>query len=83
MIEREGAVVAVRRRPADLRLLLFYLRRKERREADAATRAAQARIPPDSSSVSKLRAEIRALAGLSPTGDSIPPASDLPISGDE
>ncbi len=74
VIERDGEVVAVRRRPADVRLLLFHLKRLEDRRAahrrlrEAAmlqrmqARAQEARRPPDSASVEKLRAELRALA---------------------
>lgn len=57
VIERDGVAVAVRRRPADARLLLFFLKRQERRATERETR----RIPPDSASVAKLRAEIIAL----------------------
>ncbi len=78
VIERDGVVVAVRRRPADVRLLLFHLKRLERQKIEAS----QARIPPDSSSVSKLRAELRALVGLPPTGEPVPPCADLAISDD-
>ena len=58
VIERDGETVAVRRRPANVRLLLFFLQRQERREA---ARDAP-RNPPDSAHVAKLRAELRALA---------------------
>ncbi len=59
VIEREGVVVAVRRRPADVRLLLFHLKRLEREKQKMQEK--QRRIPPDSASVAKLRAELRAL----------------------
>lgn len=58
VIERDGVVVAVRRRPCDVRLLLFHLKRMERRQAEAAA----TRIPPESSHVSKVREELRQLA---------------------
>ncbi len=60
VIEREGVVVAVRRRPADVRLLLYHLKRLDRQRTDAL----KPRIPPDSASVAKLRAELRALAAM-------------------
>ena len=60
VIERDGVVVAVRRRPADVRLLIYHLKRLEKRK----TVQLQPQRPPDSSSVSKMRAELRALAGL-------------------
>jgi hypothetical protein len=62
VIEREGVVVAVRRRPADVRLLLFHLKRLDREKQKA--QANQRRTPPDSASVAKLRAELRALAAM-------------------
>ncbi len=71
VIERDGVVVAVRRRPADVRLLLFHLQRLEREKLKI--EANQRRARPESSSVAKLRAEIRGLAGLPPTGAPIPP----------
>ena len=71
VIERDG--VAVRRRPADVRLLIFHLKRLEREKLKVLEN--QRRTPPDSSTVAKLRAEIRALAGLPPTGAPIPPGS--------
>lgn len=58
VIERDGEVIAVRRRPADVRLLLFHLKRAERQKIEASQR----QIPPDSSQVAKLRAELQALA---------------------
>jgi hypothetical protein len=60
VIERDGAVIAVRRRPADIRLLLFHLKRLERQKIEASQR----QNPPDSSHVAKLRAELRALAEM-------------------
>lgn len=71
VIEREGVVVAVRRRPADVRLLLFHLRRQERRAVEAAAR----RTPPDSASVAKVRAELRILTGMDPP-EPAPPAAE-------
>lgn len=62
VIEREGVVVAVRRRPADVRLLLFHLKRQERQKQK--NEANQRRALPESSQVSKLRAELRALAAM-------------------
>jgi hypothetical protein len=59
VIERDGQTVAVRRRPCDPRILLFYLKRLERRSLQA-----ESRIRYESSDVSKLRAELRALAAL-------------------
>lgn len=73
VIERDGVVVAVRRRPADVRLLLYHLKRIDERKA----LQSQQQRPPDSSGVSKLRAELRALAGYPPTGDPIPPDPTL------
>ena len=57
VIERDGVVVGVRRRPADVRLLLFHLKRQERRAVEAAAR----RTPVDSESVARVRAELRQL----------------------
>jgi hypothetical protein len=57
VIERDGVVVAVRRRPADVRLLLFHLNRLEKQKS----LKSQRRVPVDSASVAKLRAELRAL----------------------
>lgn len=57
VIERDGVTVAVRRRPADVRLLLFFLNRQERRAAAQANRP----MPVDSAMVAKVRAELRAL----------------------
>lgn len=57
VIEREGVVVAVRRRPVDVRLLLFHLKRVEQRKIVQLQR----QNPVDSTIVSKLRAELRAL----------------------
>jgi len=57
VIERDGVVVAVRRRPADVRLLLFHLKRLEKQK----NLVSQRPTPPDSSSVAKVRAELRAL----------------------
>lgn len=57
VFEREGVVVAVRRRPADVRLLLFHLKRLEKQKSQDSQR----HVPPDSSSVAKVRAELRAL----------------------
>jgi hypothetical protein len=54
VIEREGVIVEVRRRPCNVRLLLFHLKRQGDRRS--------ARNRPDSASVAKLRAELRALA---------------------
>ncbi|WP_156254330.1 hypothetical protein [Sandarakinorhabdus oryzae] len=71
VIERDGQTVAVRRRPADVRLLLFYLKRLERRDLDR-----EIRIRHESSSVSKMRAELRALAGLPADGPEIQPGDD-------
>ncbi|MFZ4380634.1 MAG: hypothetical protein ACOYO0_01550 [Sandarakinorhabdus sp.] len=68
VIERDGVPVAVRRRPADVRLLLFYLKRQDRRAAERE----KSRIPPDSASVAKLRAELRALA----VSDDVPDAAE-------
>lgn len=62
VIERDGAVVEVRRRPCDVRLLLFHLRRLEDRRLAATRAATPDQIPPDASQVAKLRAEIRQLA---------------------
>lgn len=62
VIERDGGVREVRRRPCDVRLLLFHLRRLEDRRLAATRAAAPAYIPPDASQVAKLRAEIRQLA---------------------
>ncbi|WP_439547116.1 hypothetical protein [Sandarakinorhabdus sp.] len=69
VLEREGVVVAVRRRPADVRLLLFHLNRLERRKSEAL----QNRNRPDSSQVAKLRAELRALAAMPEKGQPVPP----------
>lgn len=65
VFEREGAPAMVRRRPCDVRLLLFHLKRLERREVAAAAAAAEAaasRNRYESSQVTKLREELRALA---------------------
>ena len=59
VIERDGVVVAVRRRPCDVWLLLFHLRRLE----DGRRAAAARPTPLDASKVTRLRAEIRQLAG--------------------
>jgi hypothetical protein len=95
VIERDGEVAVVRRRPADVRLLLFQLQRLEDRRAahrrlreavmlERVQRRTQAeRRPPDSASAAKLRAELRALAGLPPAGEPVPPGGDLAISDDE
>lgn len=71
VIERNGEVVAVRRRPADVRLLLFHLRQLEQQERKREEN--QRRAVPDPSKVAQLRAELRALAGYPPTGEPIPP----------
>jgi hypothetical protein len=71
VIERDGVVVAVRRRPVDVRLLIFQLKRLDRRK----TEAVQRRIPPDSESVAKLRAELRALA-MPDEDEPVPPGCD-------
>ena len=65
VIERDGQTVAVRRRPCDARLLLFHLKRLERR-------AAQTNSPVryESSKAAERRAELRALAA----GEDWPPA---------
>lgn len=60
VIERDGEIIAVRRRPADVRLLLFHLKRLERQKIEASQR----QIPPDSSQVAKVRAELRALMDM-------------------
>ncbi len=76
VIERDGVVVEVRRRPCDVRLLMFQLRRQDdrRRAAEAVQMAVLLRrrdqqqpaqgaaTPPDASKVSKLREELRHLA---------------------
>lgn len=79
VIERQGEVVAVRRRPCDVRLLLFQLNRLEsRRHARQALQqavllraldrqdapAAGDKNRPDPSKVSKVREEIAELARL-------------------
>ena len=56
VIERDGETVAVRRKPCDIRLLLFHMRRLEQRAA----RQQAHRNQYESSKVSKLRDEIRA-----------------------
>ncbi|WP_310474013.1 hypothetical protein [Sandarakinorhabdus sp.] len=76
VIEREGCIVEVRRRPCDVRLLLFHLKRQEdRRSARAALEQAvvlrrldrqAATVPaaytrPDASKASKLREDILAM----------------------
>jgi hypothetical protein len=74
VIERDGVVVAVRRRPADVRLLLFQLKRLEDRRAAhrrfretvmlerMQRQTLTTQRPPDSASVAKLRAELQAIA---------------------
>jgi phage terminase small subunit len=62
VIERDGQTVAVRRRPADVRLLLFHLNRLQRREDRREDRLAKVPVPVDSSKVAELRAELRRLA---------------------
>lgn len=57
VIERDGETVAVRRRPCDIRLLLFHMKRLERQAAQAD----KLRNWYESSKVSKLREEMRAL----------------------
>ncbi|MBU6165131.1 MAG: hypothetical protein KGQ52_03250 [Alphaproteobacteria bacterium] len=57
VILRDGEVIAVRRRPADVRLLLFQLKRVEERKIVELQR----QNPVDSTIVSKLRAELRAI----------------------
>jgi hypothetical protein len=59
VIERDGQTVAVRRRPCDVRLLLFHLKRLERRVAQT-----NSPVRYESSKAAELRAELRALAGL-------------------
>ena len=59
VIERDGLTVAVRRRPCDARILLFYLRRLEQRTAQK-----NSQIRYESSQVAKLRAEVQALAAM-------------------
>lgn len=61
VIERDGQTVAVRRRPCDARILMFYLKRLERRAAEGGSR-----IRYESSKASELRAELRRLAGIDP-----------------
>ncbi|WP_353218094.1 hypothetical protein [Sandarakinorhabdus sp.] len=77
VFEREGVVVAVRRRPADVRLLLFHLKRLEREKQKAQPN--QRPTPPDSESVANLRAELRALAAMphDPEDDIVAP--DWPL----
>ncbi len=53
-----GSIAAVRRRSADVRLLLLCLKRAERRKIEASHR----QIAPESSHVEKLRAELPAPA---------------------
>lgn len=78
VVERDGVTMAVRRRPCDARLLLFHLKRMERREvaaaAVAAAEAAVARNRYESSQVSKLRAELWALA----MGEDVPDGDAAP-----
>ena len=71
VIERDGLTVAVRRRPCDARILLFYLKRLERQAVEA-----KSRIRYESSQASKLRAELRALAGLTEDDPPIQPGDD-------
>jgi hypothetical protein len=68
VIERDGVVVAVRRRPCDVRLLLYHLKRLQ-----DGRRGAGVYTGPDASDVSKLRDEIRRLAGV--------PAEDVSLGG--
>ncbi|WP_439546711.1 hypothetical protein [Sandarakinorhabdus sp.] len=75
VIERDGVVVAVRRRPADVRLLLFHLNRLEKQKSQISQR----RVRPDSSAVAKLRAELLALAaGNDASDDALPPRFPSP-----
>jgi hypothetical protein len=68
VIERDGVVVAVRRRPADVRLLLFHLKRLEKQKS----LKSQRHVPVDSASVAKVRAEIIALtSGYDEAADAV------------
>lgn len=57
VIERDGETVVVRRRPCDVRLLLFHMRRLERQ----ASQAEKQKNWYESSKVSKLREELQSL----------------------
>jgi hypothetical protein len=74
VIEREGCVVEVRRRPCDVRLLLYHLKRLEDRRI-ARQQAAVSVTGPDASIVSSVREEIIALAAAQRAAGQAPPAT--------
>lgn len=70
VIERDGVIVEVRRRPCSVHLLLYHLKRvQDRSQTGGGTRWSKSGLwqnPIDSEKLSKLRAELRELAGLTP-----------------